>query len=236
MTSSARREVRNELLSRIPAWYSPWGHLFVPAAVGLVIAVEALSRIQNLRVWQVALFPVFLVIGNAVEWRAHKGILHRRVRLLEVLYRRHNQHHQVYVTESMTIQDPRELKLVLLPAAGVLAIFAFAIPIAALFVIAGQRNLGCLWVAASVLYVLVYEWLHLSYHLPPDSFVGRLPLVRLLSRHHAIHHSPLLMQRWNFNVTAPLWDWVRGTSYLERAAQAAATGKRPAWTGNRFDT
>ena len=60
-------------------------------------------------------------------------------------------------------------------------------------------------------YVLSYEWLHLAYHLPPDSFVGRLPPIRFLRRHHATHHDPRLMMRWNFNITIPLWDLVRGT-------------------------
>ncbi len=157
MTSSARCELRDELLSRIPRWYSPWGHFLFPMAAGIGLAVEALRLTQDLRSWQIAVFPLFLLIGNAVEWSAHRGILHRTLRPLEALYRRHNQHHQVYATDNMAIHDPRELKLVLLPAVGVLAIFAFALPVAGLLVLAGQRNLGCLWVAASVLYVLSYE-------------------------------------------------------------------------------
>jgi hypothetical protein len=36
------------------------------------------------------------------------------------------------------------------------------------------------------------------------------------------------MQRWNFNVTIPLWDWVRGTVYrpgkaVARTAERTAT-------------
>jgi len=61
--------------------------------------------------------------------------------------------------------------------------------------------------------VLSYEWLHLSYHLPPESRVGRLRPIRALCRHHALHHDPRLMQRWNFNVTVPFWDWVMRTTY-----------------------
>ncbi len=60
-------------------------------------------------------------------------------------------------------------------------------------------------------YVVSYEWMHLSYHLPPESFVGRLALVRFMRRHHAIHHDPRIMQKWNFNVSVPLWDVVRRT-------------------------
>ena len=48
---------------------------------------------------------------------------------------------------------------------------------------------------------------------PRDSFVGRLQIIQRLRRHHAVHHAPELMQKWNFNVTIPLWDWVRRTIY-----------------------
>jgi sterol desaturase/sphingolipid hydroxylase (fatty acid hydroxylase superfamily) len=64
-----------------------------------------------------------------------------------------------------------------------------------------------------MLYVVSYEWLHLAYHLPADSFIGRRWLIARLRRHHALHHDPRLMQKWNFNVTFPIWDRVRGTVY-----------------------
>jgi len=74
-------------------------------------------------------------------------------------------------------------------------------------------NLAALWVASSMGYVVAYEWLHLAYHVPADSPIGRSRLIGWLRRHHAMHHTPELMQRWNFNVTVPLADWVLGTIY-----------------------
>ena len=79
-------------------------------------------------------------------------------------------------------------------------------------------------------YVVVYEWLLLSYHLPADSFIGSLALIRFLRTTHAIHHDPRLMQRFNFNVTLPLWDLVRGTWVRDRQAALearAASAKGP---------
>jgi sterol desaturase/sphingolipid hydroxylase (fatty acid hydroxylase superfamily) len=214
MTQASRAELRAELLSRIPRWYSPWMHLVFPAVAGIAIAVLALSRIERLQGWQLTLVPVFLVIGNVVEWHAHRGLLHRRTRFLEVLYVRHTpQHHAVFVATDMAIHDRRELKLVLLPAYGILAILAATSPITLAFLLLGQPNLAALWVASVVAYVLSYEWLHLSYHLPEASFVGRLRPIRYLRHHHQLHHAPHLMQRWNFNVTLPFWDHVRGTAY-----------------------
>jgi hypothetical protein len=188
--------------------------------------VFALSRLDGLRAWQLLLVPVFLVVSNAIEWHAHRGLLHRRTWPLEVLYVRHTpQHHAVYVADDMFIRDWREVKLILLPAWGILAILAAAAPIAAAFVVAGQPNLAALWVATVAAYVLAYEWLHLAYHLPADGAVGRLRMTRWLRRHHQRHHAPQHMQRWNFNVSVPLWDHVRGTVW--RAPGEAPAGAVP---------
>ncbi len=212
MTDASREELRADLLSRIPRLYSPWLHLAFPAVAGIAIVAFALSLVSNLRAWQLAFVPLFLVAGNAIEWHAHRGILHRRTRFLEALYVRHTpQHHGVYVADDMFIRDWRELKLILLPAWGVLAIIAASSPVALALAVLGQRNLAALWVASAVVYVLSYEWLHLAYHLPAEGAIGRLRVTRWLRQHHQRHHAPQLMQRWNFNVTLPLWDHVRGT-------------------------
>jgi sterol desaturase/sphingolipid hydroxylase (fatty acid hydroxylase superfamily) len=128
----------------------------------------------------------------------------------------------IFVTDDMAIRATREFYLVLIPAYGIVAAGVGALPIpAALWLGFGLRNPALLFMATTMAYVVAYEWLHLSYHAPADSFVGRLALIRRLRRHHALHHAPELMQKWNFNVTVPLWDWVRRTIY--RGDEAAST-------------
>jgi sterol desaturase/sphingolipid hydroxylase (fatty acid hydroxylase superfamily) len=227
MTHASRAELRAEMLGRIPRWYSPWLHLAFPAVSGIAIAAVALSRIERLAAWQVALVPLFLIFANAVEWHAHRGLLHRRVRFLEVFYIRHTpQHHAIFVGDDMALKEARELKLILLPAYGILAILAITSPVTVLLVAVGQPNLAALWVTSVVLYVLSYEWLHLAYHLPAESRVGRLRALRFLRRHHQAHHQPHLMQRWNFNVTVPLWDHVRGTVYRPAQGRGPVLARR----------
>ncbi len=212
MTQASREDLRRELLSRIPRWYSPWLHLAIPAVSGLAIVAFALGRIHGLRAWQLALVPLFVVVGNAVEWHAHRDLLHRRTWPLEILYVRHTpQHHAIYVSDDMHIREWRELRFVLLPAYGVVGLVAFTSPVTAALWLAGQPNVAALWVTTVVLYILTYEWFHLAYHMPADGFVGRWSVTKWLRRHHQRHHHPPLMQRWNFNVTLPLWDLVRGT-------------------------
>jgi hypothetical protein len=193
----AREAVRARWHDAIPAWYSPWAHL-----------------IHDLTGWQLLTVPFVWVVSNAVEWRAHRDVLHRRTWPLEELYDRHTpNHHVVFVTEDMALRNAREFKFVLLPFYGIVAILAMVFPIGLVLAWLGQTNVGALFFATTMGYVLSYEWLHLAYHLPTDSLIGRLPLLGVLRRHHATHHDPTLMRRWNFNVTVPLWDWVRRTSY-----------------------
>jgi hypothetical protein len=231
MTHASREEFRAEMLARIPRRYSPWLHLAIPSVGGIAIAIAALTQLHDLRPWQLAFVPAFFLFGNAVEWHAHRGLLHRRVRLLELLYERHTpQHHRLYVADDMSIRSPLELRFVLLPAYALFGILLLTSPVAIAFAVAGQTNLAALWVATGATYLVSYEWLHLAYHLPAEGRVGRLALVRLLRRHHQLHHAPHLMQRWNFNVTLPFWDLVRGTVYHGAAAptHAAAPERRAA--------
>lgn len=212
LPSSEREALRRRLVDAIPGWYSPLLHLVLPSVFGLAILVGCVWLIERLVWWELSSVAVTFLLSNINEWRAHKYLLHRRSRLAPVLYDRHTpEHHMVYVTHDMAMKSQSEFRLVLIPAYGILLIFvATLVPGAGLWA-AGLPNVACLFVATAMVYVLSYEWLHLSYHLPPDSFVGRRRLVALLRHHHAVHHDPRRMQRYNFNVTVPLWDWVRGT-------------------------
>lgn len=219
MTAAARSELRQELVARIPTGYLPWVHLAVPTLLGLAAIAGSLALLREVAAWQVALVPVFLVAGNAIEWHAHRGLLHRHVRLAGRLYRAHAQYHRVFASEDMALRDRRELRLILLPWEAYQLILAVALPIAVALAAAGQPNVAALWIASAVAYVLAYEWLHLAYHLPLGQAALRVPFLAALRRHHATHHTPQL-QRYNLNVTVPLWDLVHGT--LWQPAREAA--------------
>src|SRR4051812_3897420 len=182
MVDAAHREaVRAEVLGRLPSFYSPWVHLLLPAIVGLGLITGAALSIHELKPLELLLVPFTWIVSNAVEWRAHKFLLHRRTKPVAFLYDRHTpEHHVVYVEDDMAMRSRREFALVLIPAYGILLIFLVTSPITAALWWYGERNLGALFVITTMGYVLSYEWLHLSYHVHPDSFVGRRALVRFL--------------------------------------------------------
>jgi Fatty acid hydroxylase len=225
-----RDALRARLVARAPSWYSPRVHQLLPSAIGLATCVAAIALLRNFQTWQLATLPLTFILLNANEWRVHRSLLHRRTPPFQLLYDRHTpEHHMVFLTEDMSIRSRREYCMVLIPAFGILAAFGGAIIPAAILALCGLWNVGILFCVTSIVYVICYEQLHLSFHLPPESFIGRRKIIAFLRRHHAIHHHPERMQRWNFNVVLPLWDLVRGTIYRSEGAgeiAGAADGAR----------
>lgn len=215
-------------MAEIPAWYRPWAHLAVTTGVGALVLALGVQRIHALRPVELLVIPAVFVIANGFEWRAHRDVLHKRRRFLEEIYDRHTpQHHMIFMTEDMAIRSSREFRLVLIPALGVIGIVAVVAPLAAAVGALLSPNCGWLVLVTAGLYMVTYELSHLAYHLPEDSFVGRRALVRVLREHHARHHDPRLMQRYNFNVTIPLFDWLLGTMAPATEPAVSADRTRP---------
>lgn len=210
-----REQVRQASLAEIPWWYSPYGHLAATTGIGVVtLAVSAyeLREVHAVRAVDWAIVPLVCLLANFFEWLVHEHVLHRRRWPLEVIYDKHTpMHHVVYTEHDMALRSVHEFRLVLIPAAGVLGIVCAAAPFALAIGRLWSPAAGWLFLATASLYMVSYEVLHLCYHAPSDSFIGRSRVIGRLRRWHAKHHDPRFMQRWNFNVTLPLFDWVMGT-------------------------
>lgn len=209
---ASRQAFRQLLLRSVPRWYRPWAHLTGTAGVGAAALCLALFNVSGVATSELATVPVVLVLANLFEWYVHKNLMHRRRRLTRVLYDRHTpEHHRVFRHDDMAIRTSRELRLVLIPAMGVLGIVLLTVPAALLAGWSISPNVGWLVLSSSAFCVVGYELTHLCYHLPEDSLIYRVGLIRTLREHHARHHDPRLMQDSNFNVTVPLADVLFGT-------------------------
>ncbi len=235
-TAQARERVRARMLGKIPRWYSPLGHLGATVGVSLVVLVVTYLKLDHVRPLEWLVVPAAMLLANLLEYRVHKYMLHRRRFPFQHLYDRHTpEHHAIYQYDDMAIRSTKEFRLVLIPAIGVAGLVVATVPFAALFGAVFGRNAGLLFLTTAACMMVSYEVLHLTYHLPPDSFIGRRRVIRFLREHHARHHDPRLMNKYNFNVTVPFFDWVMGTTYHpdvdaipEESAPAASGGARAA--------
>jgi hypothetical protein len=209
----ARRDtLRAEVLGRTPWWYNPWVHLAFPSIVGLGMIAASIAILRAPTLAELATVPVVFLLVNLNEWHIHRNVLHRRSWPLEPLFWRHTpEHHVIFTRDDMAMRSTAEFRLVLIPSYGIVAIFVSTLPITWGLWRFLSPNVAALWVATSMGYVVAYEWLHLSYHLPADHPIAQSRLIQRLRRCHATHHTPELMQRWNFNVTVPIADWLLGT-------------------------
>ena len=219
LTEERRERVRQKATAEIPWWYLPWGHLCATTGIGLAVLV--ISSVQLIRLGTTApmaatdwlVVPGVFLLANFFEWRVHKHVLHRRRWPLQMIYDKHTpMHHMIYIEEDMALRSTKEFRLVLIPAAGVLGIVLASTPIAIALAHFWSGPAGWLFLATASLYMVSYEVLHLCYHAPSESFIGRLRFIRVMRAHHAKHHDPRFMQKWNFNVTVPLFDWIMRTT------------------------
>jgi hypothetical protein len=194
--------------------YNGWIH-FSATTLGSLAAISvAVWQVRAPAVLELLAVPVFFTIANLGEYFGHRGPMHHHTRRLAILFERHTQqHHRYYTNEAMAADSHHDYKMVLFPPVMLLFFLgALAAPLGLALGLLVTPNLGWLFAATAVSYFLLYEWLHWSYHQDVDSWVGRLALVRVLRRHHTIHHDVHRMTRANFNITFPIADRLFGTN------------------------
>lgn len=222
-----RERFRATMIAQVPRWYSPWAHLAATIGICLTAVTVALWRLEDVGVLELLTVPAAFLFANFFEWFVHREFMHKPS--IKELYGKHTlMHHCVYRWGDMAIRDWRELPFVLLSAVNIFLVVTlmslFALIPGWLF----GANVGWLVLVTHAGYVLSYELLHLSYHLPEGHPVSRIGLIRRLGEHHSRHHEPRLMRNWNLNVTLPLADWTLGTvapkELLERIRASRPTG------------
>ncbi len=221
-TPEGRRALRAEALQKLPARYNPYAHLATTCGVAITLLALGAFFVRAPRWFELLVIPGVLVFANFFEWFVHKHLLHKRKPWpLSELFDRHTpEHHAYYVEDDMPIASVREFYFVLIPAVGVIGAVVTTIPLALIAAMLVSSNAGWLVLITAGVYMVAYELSHLAYHLPESTWIGRRALVGWLRRHHAKHHDPKVMQKANFNVTVPLFDWIMGTSVAASAPPA----------------
>jgi hypothetical protein len=205
-----RREAkRREMMARIPVRYSGRAHwIFVNTSTALGIGL-CLAMLERPVWWEWLFVPGFFVFANAFEWWIHRGPMHHPTRGLRILYERHTlQHHVFYPADDMAFRDPRELFYILFPPLALPMLLVVNAPIPLLLGTLVSANIAWLFFLSVLAYYFVYEWFHYVHHLRRDSWLGRRAVVAWLRTHHTRHHELARMEKGNFNVSFPLWDWL----------------------------
>jgi hypothetical protein len=199
--------------SHVGPHYRGWLHFAFTTLGSLAVLALAAAQVQSVRATEWLVLPVSFLFANMAEYFAHKGPMHRPAAALRILFKRHTlEHHHFFTDKAMYYESSRDFKMVLFPPVMLFFFFGLiATPLAVVLFWGVSHNAAWLFVTVAAGYYLTYEWLHFAYHLNPESWVGRLPFMSALRRHHTRHHAPALMGKCNFNITFPICDWILGT-------------------------
>jgi len=214
--SVRREQKRREMMAKVPDRYSGsahWAFINVTTVLGIGLC---LALLESPLWWEWLFVPGFFVFANGFEWWIHRGPMHHPTRGLRILYQRHTlQHHVFYPDDDMAFREPRELFYILFPPFALPVLLVVNLPIPLLLGSFVSANLAWLFFLSVLAYYFVYEWFHYVHHLPRDSWLGQRALVGWLRTQHTRHHELARMEKGNFNVSFPLWDWLLGTMLPE---------------------
>lgn len=220
-----RREIERQKMFRqrfvhdTPSWYHGLYHLcFMLLVTGGAIAYCAL-RLDHPSVWEWLLVIPIALFGNWVEWAAHRYIMHRPMRGLKMVYKRHcTVHHQFFTHHDLSYNGHKHWRALLFPPFAPIGFVLSAVPPAIVAGLLISANAGYIIVISMAGYYLLYEALHTLSHLDDarHSYLKYVPLINTVRRMHYIHHVLGFMQTRNFNLTFPICDALFGTSDLDR--------------------
>ena len=207
---------RAEFRTRIAEAYNGWLHVALIAAIGLAAIWYFVRQISDPAWYEWLVVPAAFAISNVFEWWIHKYVMHRPVRGLMGIYRRHTlAHHQFFTDVEPTFDTTRDFRIVFFPPYALVAFIVLSIPPAAILNAIGLANAGWLLLVTNVALYLNYEFFHYCCHVKDDRLVRHIPLINSIRRHHIAHHEPAIMMERNFNLTYPVADWFFGTSDLK---------------------
>ena len=218
MMTERQRKFREQYTAAISPWYNGLVHIGVMYAAGIAAIWWCVSRMHNAG-WEWLLVLPVAIAGNFGEWAMHKYVMHRLIDVfaLRAIYDRHTrQHHQYFTDNDVTIHTIKEFRIVFFPwrVLMVLAVGGGLLAWIASLVI--NANAGYVVFVTMIGHYMVYETFHFCCHIPENSWVGRIPLVNTIRRHHTAHHNMGIMMHCNMNLTLPIADWAMKTSDLKR--------------------
>ena len=203
--------------TRIPKHYSGYVHLATVIGFSCLVAAASLAMLDDVKRVEWLTFPLTFLYCNLAEYLGHRGPMHNKTRFLAGIFQRHTvEHHSFFTDEFISFDSPRDYRAVLFPPILLVFFFGFfAVPVGAILYFLVSPNVCFLFVFTAILYYLNYELFHFSYHVDPQSWLGRRRVLRRLRRNHVLHHNKALMTRYNFNITYPICDRLFGTLYRD---------------------
>lgn len=217
MMPARQQAFRAEYRPRISPWYSGWLHVAVIYAIGGAALAYVVPHIHEPAWTDWLVVPIVFLACNIFEWWIHRYVMHRPVKGLMGIYRRHTlAHHQFFTDSEIAFDDARDFRITFFPPYALVTFIGMSIPAALIFGFLWSENAAWLLLCTTIGMYLNYEFFHWGCHVKDDWIIRHVPLMNTIRRHHIAHHNKAIMMENNMNLTYPIADWLFGTSDLDR--------------------
>lgn len=206
---------RKKYRQGIPWYYIGQLHLASHIILSLGLGTLLFFNIYSPTMAELSLIPISVLLANLTEYLFHRYPMHIPTKPIFSLYRSHTKfHHLLFTNNKMELDEANDTRMVLLPPRNLMILYIVLIlPLGLLFYYLFSLNAAFIFAGTTLYYVVISECLHLSYHLPVDSKIFKIPLINYLKTRHEIHHRLNKMKEVNFSVFLPIFDFLLGTSY-----------------------
>jgi hypothetical protein len=217
MMTKRQAAFRADYRSKISPWYSGLGHIGVVYAIGVAGLAYFIPHIQQPTLLEWLVVPVVFLACNLFEWWIHRFVMHRPIKGLIGIYRRHTlAHHQFFTESEPTIDTTRDFRITFFPPYAMVTFLAMSVPPAIILGALWSTNAGYLLMCTTTGIYLNYEFFHWCCHVKDDRIIRHVPFINTIRRHHIAHHNTAIMMEKNMNLTYPIADWLFGTTDLDR--------------------
>jgi hypothetical protein len=217
MMTQRQTAFRADYRTRISPWYSGLGHVLVIALLGIATIWYCVRHIAAPSGLEWLVVPAAFFGCNIFEWALHRFVMHRPVKGLMGIYKRHTlAHHQFFTDRQPTIDSSRDFRITFFPPYALTTFICLSAAGGLILSWLWSANAGWLLVATTTAVYLNYELFHWGCHVKDDRVIRHIPFMNTIRRHHIAHHDQAIMMGTNMNLTYPIADWLFGTSDLDR--------------------
>jgi len=217
MMSKRQAAFRADYRARISPWYSGLGHVVVISLLGIATIWYCASHVHQPSLIEWLVVPAAFLFCNIFEWALHRFVMHRPVKGLMGIYKRHTlAHHQFFTDHEPTFDTTRDYRITFFPPHALTTFICMSAAGGLVLGWLGSANAGWLLVCTTTGVYLNYELFHWSCHVKDDRWIRHIPFMNTIRRHHIAHHNQAIMMDYNMNLTYPIADWLFGTSDLNR--------------------
>ena len=166
---SRQAAFRVDYRQRIAPAYMGWVHVALIFGLALAAIWVSARQITAPAWYEWLVIPAAFCLSNVFEWWIHKYVMHRPVKGLMGIYKRHTlAHHEFFTDVEPAFDNTRDFRIVFFPPYALVAFMTLSLVPAFILNRLGLANAGWLLLMTNTALYLNYELFHYCCHVKDD--------------------------------------------------------------------